>query len=60
MSNSTSKFYLKQTTESCIIKSDWYSYISECSFTKNGKKQIWRYESFCNKTKCTNLFKRIL
>ena len=53
-------FYLKQTNESCIIKDGKYSYIAECHFTKDGKKQIWRYESTCNEKVCNNEFKRIL
>ena len=42
-------FLSKQTIETLIIKDGDYRYMAECTFVKNGKKQIWRYASFFNK-----------
>lgn len=53
-------FSLKQTTERCIIKDGTYSYIAECHFTKNGKRQIWRYETYCDELKkCNTTYTRL-
>lgn len=41
-------FSFKQTNETCVINNGTYMYVAECHFTKNGVKQIWRYESSCN------------
>lgn len=60
MSRPEPLFSLKETTERCIIKDGTYSYIAECHFTKNGKRQIWRYETYCDELKkCTTIYKKL-
>jgi hypothetical protein len=60
MSRPEPLFSLKQTTERCIIKEGTYSYIAECQITKNGKRQIWRYETYCDELKnCSTTYKKL-
>ena len=48
-------FYYKQITESVMIKDETYTYIAQCVFTKNGKKQIWEYSNINGHTEFKKL-----
>ena len=53
-------FLSKNIHEVLVIKDNEYSYIAECTFTKNGNKQIWRYTSSCDgKKNIKREYKRI-
>ena len=48
---SESLFLSRNIQEVCIIKDGNYSFIADIIFIRNGKKQMWRYTSECDKMK---------
>ena len=54
-------FFSKNIHEVLVIKDNEYSYIAECTITRNGNKQIWRYTSSCDAKKIVKReYKRIV